>query len=48
MSSSAGHRHYHRYLMARNIDYRTGKRTQDQINQLIGYIVDDKMSITAA
>jgi hypothetical protein len=34
--------------MDRNIDFRMRKRTQEQINQLIGHIVDDKMSKTAA
>jgi hypothetical protein len=48
MSKTAGRRSYHRCLKARNMDSPIGKYTQDQINQLIGYIVGNKMAITTA
>jgi hypothetical protein len=48
MSNAAGYRRYYQYLKDRNIDRSIKKYTQDQINQLIGYIVDEKMTIKAA
>jgi hypothetical protein len=39
---------YHQYVKDNNIDTSTLKYTQDQIDTVIGYIVDDKMTIKAA
>jgi Asp-tRNA(Asn)/Glu-tRNA(Gln) amidotransferase B subunit len=48
MSNKTGIKYYRQYLKYHNLDLRPHKCTQDQINELIGYIVDDKMSILAA
>jgi transposase len=49
MSSETGRRYYHQYLKDRNNgDSIQNVITQEQISELIRYIVDDKMSITAA
>jgi hypothetical protein len=48
MSRTAGRKSYHRYLKARNMDSPIKKYTQGQINQLIGYIVRNKMPIITA
>jgi hypothetical protein len=49
MACSRGHKFYHQYLEDHNLDTPIPKRlTQDQKNALIGYIVNDKMSIRAA
>jgi transposase len=49
MSNETGRKYYHQYLKDRNIDGpMKNVMTRDQINQLIGYVVDDKMSVTAA
>jgi transposase len=52
MSYQSGHRYYNKYLKdpKHNIPIPRWKQryTQDQINQLIDYIINDKMSIKAA
>jgi transposase len=48
MNESTGHKHYRQYLKDHKLDLRPQKCTKDQINELIGYIVDDKMTLTAA
>jgi transposase len=49
MSIVTGRRYYRKYLKDRNLDYSIRKLiTQEQISQLLGYIVDGKMSINAA
>jgi transposase len=49
MCESTGRKYYGKYLKEHNIDDPSPKYvTRDQINQVVGYIVDDKMSITAA
>jgi transposase len=51
-NKASARKYYRQYLIDNNMEIpisKTNKRyTQDQINQLIGYIVDDKMSILAA
>jgi response regulator of citrate/malate metabolism len=48
MVESTGSKYYRRYLMDHNLDLRPKEFTQDQINGLIRYIVDDGMTLTAA
>jgi transposase len=49
MSNETGRKYYHQYLKDRNIDGPIQNViTQEQISELIRYIVDDKMSIIAA
>jgi transposase len=49
VSLNTAYRHYYRYLEDHNIDRLIGKyTTQEQKSELIGYIVDNKMSIKAA
>jgi transposase len=49
MSAPTGIKYYRQYLKDRHVDYSIRKFiTQGQINELIGYIVHDKMSIHAA
>jgi transposase-like protein len=49
VGDSSGRKYYRQYLKEHNIDDPSPKYvTQDQTNQVVGYIVDDKMSITAA
>jgi transposase len=49
MSAPTGIKYYRQYLKDRHVDYSIRKLiTQGQINELIGYIVDGKMSIRAA
>jgi transposase len=48
MHEFIGSKYYRRYLKDHNIFLRPPKCAQDQIDQFIRYIVDDKMPITAA
>jgi transposase len=49
MNESTGSKYYYRYLKDHNLDYSIPNGiTQEQKSKLIGYIVHDKMSITAA
>jgi hypothetical protein len=48
MGNPAAHQFFQRYLKRNNLEISHAKYTQDQIDELIGYIVRDKMSITAA
>jgi hypothetical protein len=49
MAENSGQKYYHQYLKDRNVDGSLKNCcTQEQINELIDYIVDDRMSIRAA
>jgi transposase len=48
MCESSGKKYYKQYLTKHNLGIPPPKITQDKINGLIGYIVDDKMSVKAA
>jgi transposase len=49
VSFTSAYRHYYRYLEDHNIDVPIPKRhTQEQKSELIGYIIDNKMTIKAA
>jgi DNA-binding transcriptional regulator YhcF (GntR family) len=50
MNPSTAAKHYRQYVKENNIEHSVTKNiyTQDQRNELIGYIVDDKMSVLAA
>jgi hypothetical protein len=49
MSVDTGRKYYRQYLKEHSLDMPMPIRyTQEQKNELIGYIVDDKMTITAA
>jgi transposase len=49
MSNESGYIYYRQYLKEHSLDVPIRKRvTQEQKSELIGYIVDDKMSINAA
>jgi transposase len=49
MCEATGRKYYHQYRKDHHFDYPILKRvTQDRIDEFIGYIVNNKMSITAA
>jgi hypothetical protein len=49
MSLSTGYKYYRQYLKEHSVDSSIRKRiTQDQINEFIGYIKDNKMNVKAA
>jgi transposase len=48
MPLCAGNRYYYQYLNDNHLDPPAPKYTQDQVDTVIGYIVDDKMTIKAA
>jgi transposase-like protein len=49
VSITTAYRHYYRYLEDHNIDVPIPKRyTQEQKSELVGYIIDNKMSMSAA
>jgi transposase len=48
MNECTGQKYYCRYLKDRTLDLRPRKCAQNQINELIGYIIDDKMTLEEA
>jgi hypothetical protein len=48
MSDNTGRKYYYQYFKDRNLEITTQKCTQDQIDELVGNIVDNKMTLRAA